>query len=696
MEDESKENSCTSSLCCISHHPGFRGSIKNSTADFVVIEINLNNQWVNVAHLLPKVCTQQSEHSGQCLGDKSEEKTVKPLNNMPNTGGEIQMAPYTSEPCDSADMTVASEESLDLDFILDTSVNEELIQFAMITRLCEDTSEKCSSAELSLGSYPDKNQRASVHRAVRQRFPFLMTMTKGSEILVKEDRHYKELCRLVSEEESEDFFRFLDAKVQDATFTFKPDDDKEHRKAVHHFVSKHFGKLVETKSFTAVDSGGQQKASITVRFRERNKPSKKRKAADTQEDDVIYTGFTLQKENLETLEAISYLAKALGVLPSDFTYAGIKDKRAITYQSMVVKKVSPERLRQMSAEFQKKGIHIHHIHPVSQPLRLGRLKGNHFDIIVRDVRAHSGDCTSDLKQLVQEALDNVKAKGFVNYYGPQRFGTAQSVQADQIGLALLKEEMVMAVKLFFTPEEGSDPQNKAKQHFLQTEDAKESLALMPEHKVRERLMLRALNRYGVGQEGCTRGWLSIPHSMRVFYVHAYCSRVWNEAVAFRLRQFGDRVVKGDLVWSTLEDKEGSKPSLCQVHTVSAEEEAEHIYKLHQVVLPMPGNTIKYPDNKVGIWYRERFAKDGLQSCRFRVTPLKLNIPGCYRALLSYPRKVTHHILEDSVGAMNEETPEQGSQTCGQSLSPLSLSLSFDLDPSCYATVYLREIMKCDP
>lgn len=49
------------------------------------------------------------------------------------------------------------------------------------------------------------------------------------------------------------------------------------------------------------------------------------------------------KENLETLEAISYMAAALGVLPSDFTYAGVKDKRAVTYQSMVVKKVSPQR-----------------------------------------------------------------------------------------------------------------------------------------------------------------------------------------------------------------------------------------------------------------------------------------------------------------------------------------------------------------
>lgn len=59
--------------------------------------------------------------------------------------------------------------------------------------------------------------------------------------------------------------------------------------------------------------------------------------------EMIVSAFTLQKENLETLEAIGLLAAELGVLPSDFSYTGIKDKKAITYQPMVVKKVTPER-----------------------------------------------------------------------------------------------------------------------------------------------------------------------------------------------------------------------------------------------------------------------------------------------------------------------------------------------------------------
>ena len=42
-------------------------------------------------------------------------------------------------------------------------------------------------------------------------------------------------------------------------------------------------------------------------------------------------------------EAVGFLAVNLGVIPSDFSYAGLKYKKAITYQAMVVRKVTPER-----------------------------------------------------------------------------------------------------------------------------------------------------------------------------------------------------------------------------------------------------------------------------------------------------------------------------------------------------------------
>ena len=70
---------------------------------------------------------------------------------------------------------------------------------------------------------------------------------------------------------------------------------------------------------------------------------------------------------------------------------------------------------------------------------------------------------------------------------------------------------------------------------------------MPEFKVRERALLESLHRFGVTEEGYIQAWFSFPHSLRIFYVHAYSSKIWNEAVSYRLETYGSRVVEGDLV-----------------------------------------------------------------------------------------------------------------------------------------------------
>ncbi|KAI4898429.1 hypothetical protein NFI96_031814 [Prochilodus magdalenae] len=435
--------------CFMSEHEGFSGSIKNSTRDFVVIELDVHGRPVNRTHTLEDPSKLASTEIRQC-STKEKVRTEEPSPEEVTSG----MTSLNGE-------GVLSQEGFDLNVILGCSVNEALEEFA--SKLLGCSEEQKEDMDMTLGTFPDKHQRASVHRAVRHNYPFLMTVTNQLEIQVKEDPDFRELSKLVSEGEAEEFFRFIDAKVPGSVFTFLPDDSKEHRTSVHHFVSRRFGKLVETKSFTE-----QDKTAITVRLRERGKQGKKRTATDCEEQVDTYTGFTLEKENLETLEAISYMAAVLGVLPSDFSYAGIKDKRAVTYQSMVVKKISAERLLEKASEFENRGMQLSNIHPVSEPLRLGRLQGNHFDLVIRDLKPHGKCGSSDLELLVKEAVENVKVRGFVNYYGPQRFGSSQSVQADHIGLALLKEDMVTAVRLFLSPEEGEDLQNKAKRHFLHT------------------------------------------------------------------------------------------------------------------------------------------------------------------------------------------------------------------------------------
>lgn len=99
---------------------------------------------------------------------------------------------------------------------------------------------------------------------------------------------------------------------------------------------------------------------------------------------------------------------------------------------------------------------------------------------------------------------------------------------------------------------------------------------------------------------------------------------------------------------------------------------------------MPGNSVKYPENLLGQWYQDRLTQDGLGLCRFRVTSLKLNIPGCHRLLLAKPQNIMYSLQP------SEEPQNQSDETCAP-----SLSVTFDLDASCYATVCLGEIMKCN-
>lgn len=240
----------------MSNHEGFRGSIKHLIRDFVVTEIDVNGQRVT--------CQKAPSEAHNDTSEDSKEPSPRWVSEVTDHSGDC-----------GADVTTGS---FDLSMILGQSVSEELEQFVLTLR-----DEKQSAQELSLGCFTDKHHRANVHRAVRHRFPFLMTITIQPEIRVREDPDYRELSQLVTEDEAEDFFRFIDAKVRGSSYMFGPDDNKEHRTAVHHFMNRRFGKLVETKSFS-----DQGRTAISVRLREQGRP-KKRSAEERREEDV-YTG----------------------------------------------------------------------------------------------------------------------------------------------------------------------------------------------------------------------------------------------------------------------------------------------------------------------------------------------------------------------------------------------------------------------
>ena len=82
---------------------------------------------------------------------------------------------------------------------------------------------------------------------------------------------------------------------------------------------------------------------------------------------------------------------------------------------------------------------------VKEPLQLGNLRGNRFEIVLREV-----SCTAEHLDLSCQALNE---RGFINYFGLQRFGKGGAGN-HLIGRALLQCNWKEAIDYMFAPKEG--------------------------------------------------------------------------------------------------------------------------------------------------------------------------------------------------------------------------------------------------
>jgi tRNA pseudouridine13 synthase len=118
-----------------------------------------------------------------------------------------------------------------------------------------------------------------------------------------------------------------------------------------------------------------------------------------------------EKTDLTTPEAVRRLARALSVPPQAASFAGMKDRRAITTQWASFAGASPEAATHAAVE----GVRVLASAPHHRKLRTGHLRANRFQILVRDV---PGSRWPDIPHM----LDTLLRTGVPNYYEAQRFG----------------------------------------------------------------------------------------------------------------------------------------------------------------------------------------------------------------------------------------------------------------------------------
>ncbi|KAJ1803860.1 hypothetical protein LPJ56_006863, partial [Coemansia sp. RSA 2599] len=206
---------------------------------------------------------------------------------------------------------------------------------------------------------------------------------------------------------------------------------------------------------------------------------------------------------------------------------------------------------------------------------------------------------------------------------------------------------------------------------------------------------------------------AIPRNLRLMYVHAYQSYIWNAAASHRVRLFGVQgAVPGDLVIKakgllladenadvqSQSDSQETTPVAGEPTLVTAEN--AHEYSIYDVVLPLPGWAIKYPEHQVKTVYQELMDSDGLSPAALDKHPLKeYRLAGAYRHIVIRPRDFSYEWMrfdDDTLPLTQSDTDLIGEKQAPGSVESgehVALKLAFDLPSSAYATMLLRELMR---
>jgi len=363
--------------------------------------------------------------------------------------------------------------------------------------------------------------------------------------------------------------------------------------------------------------------------------------------------------------------------------------QAITYQFITLRNMSQYCVeRAIEQQLRNRDVQLKVLcSNVDFALNVGDLEGNQFEITLRNVKrvkvdwaTHSknGDFSEHAKESfvdcdsehIDRMIGRIQQYGFINFYGEQRIGKPGKseevgVRAHEIGRAMLRQDFVEAINLLM---EGTSYNEKDEVHRVRRawkdSNGDPTIALkafrggdiMP----RERAVLRGLKRYPDNKLEAIR---FLSYNMRMFYINAYQSYVFNRVASQRIKLYGAKVIKGDLYF----DKDGNHQSNIRV----VEGNEVQTVKLSQILLPLPGYNIQYPKNEIGKFYKDILNIDGVEFKKN--VPVESTANGSYRKLVLHPGHLT---FETNSADLNSEC----------------LKLSFQLPKGSYATMLLRELM----
>lgn len=244
-------------------------------------------------------------------------------------------------------------------------------------------------------------------------------------------------------------------------------DDKQQRTMIHQAIKTH-APILTSSTELSTKTIKIYSSKLAQSFNKRQKLGLDSRGAKKQPSK--YIKFILHKENIDTMKAIKIISQNTGIKDKSFGIAGNKDKKAITTQNVTVFANYLDKLKQVQLP---NNIKIGNFQYTENELKIGDLYGNYFEIIIRNINSIE-------RPKISELIENLKTKGFINYFGRQRFGNSIENSTHSIGLAILTKNYSAAVDLILGPRPVKNPQEQlARDNWIKHRDASISLTEFP-------------------------------------------------------------------------------------------------------------------------------------------------------------------------------------------------------------------------
>lgn len=373
----------------------------------------------------------------------------------------------------------------------------------------------------------------------------------------------------------------------------------------------------------------------------------------------------------DTNDFAKRLSNELGISRERVSWAGTKDKHAVTTQLFTLRKVDAEEMEEVLIQ----DADIELLGRSGRALQFGDLAGNEFEIVVRDA-----ENPESAEQIREELLDFGGGKtGVPNVFGQQRFGSRRPV-THEVGLHVVRDQWEEAVRAYVGNPYDSEPERTQEarevvEEAFESRDWSTALEAVPGHLGFERAMLNELVENGGETPEDFRAALeTTPSNLQRLFVNAAQSYAFNKILSERLSRGlpFDEPVAGDVVCFSETVGELTLPDIDRQQHVS-EKRVKTVTRHCErgrafVTAPLVGTETELAEGEQGEIEREVLDELGL-------APEDFDLPGEFHSTGTRRAILVRSELEIS------EEP---------------LSFGFSLPKGSYATVVLREFLKTDP